>query len=139
MQFFRKQLDKYAKRLYEANLRSCAQVARSTARRFLNLLGLSPTYDLRRLVLNPAVSNRRLQKLSGGYGWPDWKVEAIEEKRSDALTISQWARAILEYRADRPYHVVWRFSFRKQKYFETVFDFYLWQLSFLPKKPKRKR
>lgn len=123
-------------RLYEANLRQCAQIGRSNVRRFLTLLGLGKHYDLRRVVLNPTVSNKKLDQLTGGAGYADWRAEAIEEKRSDPLTVSQIARAVLEYRSDKKYKVAWRFSFTKHRIFADIFAFLAWQSRYLPHKKK---
>ena len=100
-------------------------------------MGLGKHYDLRRVVLNPTVSNKKLDQLTGGAGHPDWRSEAIEEKRSDPLTVSQIARAILEYRADKKFKVAWRFSFTKHRIFPDIFAFLDWQARYL--KPRRKK
>jgi hypothetical protein len=134
--------DKYGDKLYERNMRACASEARSTVRRFLTLVKLSRDYDIRKIVLNPTVSNKLLEQLTGGYGYPDFRKECVEEKgpRKDYLTLSQWARSILEYRSDRPYRVAWRFSLTRRRIFPDVFSFYEWQLKHLkPRKSKGKK
>jgi hypothetical protein len=115
-----------AYRVSPAGLAACAKTRVS---KLLKRLKLSKNYDVRGLVLNRKISNRMLEEITRGAGWPDFREEALEEKRrGDYLSESQWARAILEYRLNRKYRVAWRFTSARRKIFTTVFDFYDWQL-----------
>ncbi len=82
------------------------------------------------LLLGPEIPNDRLETCTEGHGWPDFKDEALEEKgpKPNGLKMSQWARAVLEYRAARPYRVAWRWDSTKRTIFDDVFAFYGWQL-----------
>ncbi len=106
-----------------------AAFATSQLKKFLRLLDLLEDSNPRQVVSNPKISNKRLEKLTRGNGWPDWKEEALEEKKlGDGLQVTQWARAILEYRVGRKYRVAWRLTSIKRKVFKDVFAFYEWQL-----------
>jgi hypothetical protein len=85
--------------------------------------------ELKFLILDRRITNKKLARVAKRYGWPDFRKEALEEKgpRQDWLNESQWARAILEYRSGRKYKVAWRFTSTRRKVFQTVFDFFLWQ------------
>ena len=108
---------------------SLARMARKHLRGFLRLLGCPEGYDVRNLVMDQGVSNLTLERISRGEGYPDFENEALEEKgpKIDALQSTQWARAVLEYRAGRKYRVAWRLTSTRRKVFPNVFDFYAWQ------------
>jgi hypothetical protein len=108
--------------------KAAAGSARAQLKKFLTLAGLSAKYDIRQLISDIEIPNDLLEKLTKGGGWPDWRNEGLEEKTvNDYLRATQWARAILEYRAGRKYKVAWRYTSTKRKVFQTVFDFYEWQ------------
>lgn len=78
----------------------------------------------------PNVTSEKLEEIAQGNGQPDWKDEAIEEKRlNDTLSLSQWARAILHYRSGKPYRVNWRISMWNGFVFENVFAFHKWMVA----------
>ncbi len=99
-------------------------------RKFLKLLGLPKNYDPHNLILSSKISDEHLKKIAGNNGWPDFRDEALEEKgpKLDCISLTQWARAILEYRAGRTYRVAWRFTSTKRRIFKDVFEFYEWQI-----------
>jgi hypothetical protein len=106
-----------------------ANRATSEVNEFLRFLKLSINSNLKSIIKNSKVSNDALKKLTRGNGYPDWKEEALEEKKpKDILQVTQWARAILEYRAGRKYRVSCRFTSTKRRIFKDVFSFYEWQL-----------
>lgn len=88
---------------------------------------LPKNYEIRRLIAEPRLTDALLQNLAHGGGYPDWRGEALEEKKAgDSLKANQWARAILTMRHGGRYRVAWRFSSTKRKVFDSVFDFYDW-------------
>lgn len=124
---------------YAQSMRSCAAQAKSELRKFLRLVGVSENYrDIRRLVLDIRVTDRRLTQLASNGGYPDWPDEHLEEKgkKLDFIRVQQYARALIYYRANLPYRVAWRFTSTKRKVFETVFDFYDFLQTF--SRPKKK-
>lgn len=105
-----------------------ALYARNDLRLFLRACGVDDLKELRK------VSNKVLEAIAKKSGWPDFKEECLEEKRiGDAIRPSQWARAILEYRAGRRYRVAWRFTSTRRRVFKDVFAFYKWQIAALRK------
>jgi hypothetical protein len=103
--------------------RAAAVSAKTKLRAFLRACSITSFDDL------GDVPSATLLKLTKGNGWPDFKKECLEEKRAgDSLQPSQWARAILEYRAGRKYRVAWRFTSTRRKVFKNVFAFYKWQI-----------
>lgn len=108
---------------------SGAGQAKSHVRRLLKSLGCADDYDIRQIVSDVNISNEQLEAIAGGNGYPDWEEEGLEEKRpGDQLRPAQWARAVLFYRGGKKYKVAYRFTSTKRKVFDTVFDFYFWQI-----------
>jgi hypothetical protein len=104
-----------------------AWAAEMAMKLFLEKLGYSRDYNVRQVVGNRKISNKLLESLTRGGGWPDWRKECVEEKRlRDFIQVTQWARSILEYRAGREYKVAFRLNRFKSKLFNTVFEFYDW-------------
>jgi len=98
-------------------------------RDFLRLLGLPKDYPIRELISDSTVSDKKLEEITKGGGYPDWAKECIEEKKlHDRIRPGQWARAILEYRAGRQYKIAWRFTSTRRKVFGTIFDFHEWRM-----------
>jgi hypothetical protein len=97
--------------------------------------------EIKFLVSERFISSKILLKATKGFGWPDFRKEYLEEKgpKQDWLSVVQWARAILEYRAGRKYKVVWRFTSTRRKVFQTVYDFYIWQQSLASDRRARRR
>ena len=118
-----KRLHKVSYRKYIQSPKAMAKYARNQLDKFLKLIGIKNLRDIK------MCSDRKLEKIAGGNGYPDFLKETLEEKgpKMDCLGISQWARAILEYRAGRKYRVAWRFTSIRRKIFKDVFDFYNWQ------------
>lgn len=134
----------YAKNYYKKNRKKCLQNVKEWTRKhtserraylatremkyFLYLLNLPKDYNIRNIVRDLKISTTHLQNIAKKGGWPDWKEEAIEEKKgTDWLRACQIARAVLEYRVNRKYRVSYRFSSTKQRIFKNIFDFYEWQ------------
>ena len=91
-------------------------------KKFLTACGISSIYHI------ADVPVATLEKIAGGWGWPDWKEEGVEEKtKNDWLRSAQWARSYLEYRAGRSYKVALRRTRTESQMFENVLDFYDFQ------------
>ncbi len=107
-----------------------AIVAKTLRTSFLKKLGFSADYNVRKVLGNKRISNKKLGLIAAGSGYPDFPKEALEEKGPgvDAIRPNQWARAVLEYRAGRAYKVCWRFDSLNRRMFNSVFDFCDWQI-----------
>src|ERR1700719_606339 len=68
---------KAMKSLYHASPRGKATFATSVVHKILRDLGLPKTYNLRKLITNRRISNKKLEKMAGGFGWADFPKEAL--------------------------------------------------------------